>query len=238
MSRSASQKAARRAPQEIARAIVAAVLLDPEVRASVVEATATAGFINLRLAPAYWQRAVARILALGPEYGKRPKIGERISLEFGSANPTGPLVVVQGRALSIGSTLASVLRFAGYDVFTEWIINDAGSQLDELGRSLYARYRQLWDPSFSFSGGRLSGRVSRRDRRVDSRTRRRSAGSRPPTSPRGSSIFRRPDATRSSPGNKRFARGSARRSISGKASASFTTRARCRPGSRRSRRVA
>ena len=66
----------------------------------------------------------------------------RISLEFGSANPTGPLVVVQGRSMSIGATLANAMRFCGYDVFVEWIINDAGGQLDALGRSLYARYRR------------------------------------------------------------------------------------------------
>jgi arginyl-tRNA synthetase len=52
--------------------------------------------------------------------------------------------------LSVGDTLAKALRFAGYDVYTEWIINDAGAQLDTLGRSLYARYQQLWDPAFPF----------------------------------------------------------------------------------------
>ncbi len=143
-------KAARRPPQEIAQAIVSAILVDPQVRASLAEANAVAGFINFRCSPAFWQRVVSRILALGPAYGRRPSTGERISLEFGSANPTGPLVVVQGRALSIGSTLANALRFAGRQVITEWIINDAGSQLDTLGRSLYARYRQLWEATYPF----------------------------------------------------------------------------------------
>ena len=76
--------------------------------------------------------------------------GKRISLEFGSANPTGPLVVVQGRTLSIGDTLARAMRYCGYDVFVEWIINDAGSQMETLGASLYARYMQHFDPSFPF----------------------------------------------------------------------------------------
>jgi arginyl-tRNA synthetase len=71
-------------------------------------------------------------------------------LEFGSANPTGPLVVVQGRTCSIGATLANAMRYCGYDVFVEWIINDAGGQLDTLGRSLYARYRQIFEPDFAF----------------------------------------------------------------------------------------
>jgi len=143
-------KVAKRAPNEIAQAIAERALRDPAVRATVAGATPTAGFINLRLVPAFWQRTVATILHEGTAFGRGPAQAERISLEFGSANPTGPLVVVQGRTLSIGDTLAKALRFAGYDVVTEWFINDAGAQLDTLGRSLYARYRQLWEPAFPF----------------------------------------------------------------------------------------
>lgn len=141
-------KTARLAPLAISTAIAKRALEDDRVRATVVEAAPAAGFINLRLAPAFWQRTIAQILHDGESYGRGAKRNERISLEFGSANPTGPLVVVQGRTLSVGDSLAKTLRFAGYDVFTEWIINDAGSQLEMLGRSLYARYRQLWEPAF------------------------------------------------------------------------------------------
>jgi arginyl-tRNA synthetase len=143
-------KTARKKPLEIAQAIIDRALADADVRATVAEASAAAGFINLRLVPEFWQRTIATILRDGPAYGRGTPNGERISLEFGSANPTGPLVVVQGRTLSIGDTLAKTLRFAGYDVFTEWIINDAGSQMDTLGRSLHARYMQLWDASYPF----------------------------------------------------------------------------------------
>ena len=143
-------KSVRRAPAAIADAITERALTDPGVRATVLNAAPTAGFINLRLTPAFWQQTVSDILRSGMNYGRGPARPERISLEFGSANPTGPLVVVQGRTLSVGDTLAKALRFAGYDVFTEWIINDAGAQLDTLGRSLYARYRQLWEPAFPF----------------------------------------------------------------------------------------
>jgi arginyl-tRNA synthetase len=143
-------KAARKAPIAIATAIRDRALTDPGVRATVEEATPVAGFINLRLVPAFWQRVVRTILDDGENYGRGARRNERISLEFGSANPTGPLVVVQGRTLAIGDTLAKAMRFAGYDVFTEWIINDAGAQLDTLGRSLYARYRELWEPDFPF----------------------------------------------------------------------------------------
>jgi arginyl-tRNA synthetase len=141
---------ARKKPQEIAAEIIARALEDDAVRATVAEATPLAGFVNLKLQPAFWQRVVADVLREGERYGRGAATGERISLEFGSANPTGPLVVVQGRTLSIGDTLAKAMRHAGYDVFTEWIINDAGSQMDALGRSVYARYRQLFYPATPF----------------------------------------------------------------------------------------
>ena len=72
-----------------------------------VPATPTAGFINLRLVPAFWQGTIATILRERDAYGRGATQPERISLEFGSANPTGPLVVVQGRTLAIGDTLAA-----------------------------------------------------------------------------------------------------------------------------------
>jgi len=143
-------KTLRLGPPAIAAAIAERALSDPRVRATVAAATPTAGFINLRLVPEFWQRTVTAILHAGADYGRGPARNQAISLEFGSANPTGPLVVVQGRTLSIGDTLAKAMRFAGFEVFTEWIINDAGGQVDSLSRSLYARYRQLWEPKFPF----------------------------------------------------------------------------------------
>jgi arginyl-tRNA synthetase len=143
-------RVARRKPQEIGEAIIARAMEDDGVRATVVHATAVAGFINLTLQPAFWQRVVGEVVREGDDYGRGAANGERVSLEFGSANPTGPLVVVQGRTLSIGDSLARAMRYAGYDVFVEWIINDAGSQIEALGRSVYARYRQLFDPAYPF----------------------------------------------------------------------------------------
>jgi arginyl-tRNA synthetase len=144
-------KRARRPPQQLASEIVSKIFVDdPSLHDVISEATALGGFINVRLAPAYWQRAVARILAEGDAYGRGAPTGERVSLEFGSANPTGPLVVVQGRTLSLGDSIARAMRFCGIAVETEWIINDAGSQVDTLGRSLYARYRQIADPTYPF----------------------------------------------------------------------------------------
>jgi len=144
-------RAARKAPQDVASTLVAALReRSPAVAEFFSEITPTAGFINLRLAPHVWQDVVADVLRDGRAYGRHTGRATRISLEFGSANPTGPLVVVQGRTCSIGATLANAMRFCGYDVFVEWIINDAGGQLDTLARSLYARYRQLWDPAYPF----------------------------------------------------------------------------------------
>jgi arginyl-tRNA synthetase len=137
-------KSARRPPQDIARDLVTNIKQGrSDLDATFSSIEAVGGFVNLRLAPAVWQAVVAVVLEQGDRFGEAPKNGERVSLEFGSANPTGPLVVVQGRSMSIGATLANVMRLRGYEVFAEWIINDAGGQLDALGRSIYARYRQL-----------------------------------------------------------------------------------------------
>jgi arginyl-tRNA synthetase len=142
-------KAARRSPQEIAADLVADLARGaPDLAALFAAVTPVAGFVNVRLAPAIWHSAIERVLREGDRFGEAPSNGERVSLEFGSANPTGPLVVVQGRSMSAGATIANAMRFRGYDVFVEWIINDAGGQLDALGRSIYARYRQLFDPAY------------------------------------------------------------------------------------------
>jgi arginyl-tRNA synthetase len=142
---------ARRSPQDVATSLVTGITeREPKLRELFSEIVPTAGFINLRLAPAVWQSVVGQILRDGRRFGEAQKQNQRISLEFGSANPTGPLVVVQGRTCSIGATLANAMRYCGYDVFVEWIINDAGGQLDTLGRSLYARYRQIFEPDFPF----------------------------------------------------------------------------------------
>jgi arginyl-tRNA synthetase len=144
-------KVARKSPNDVANALIAKLREEaPDVAARFTSIDAVAGFINVRLAAPVWQALVAEILRDGANFGRALPCGERISLEFGSANPTGPLVVVQGRTLSIGDTLARAFRYCGYDVFAEWIINDAGSQMATLGASLYARYMQHYDPSYPF----------------------------------------------------------------------------------------
>ena len=144
-------KAARTSPNEIAATLLADVRENaPNVASLFASMDAVAGFINLRCVPLVWQALLATVLRDGRDFGRFSPNGHRISLEFGSANPTGPLVVVQGRTMSIGDTLAKALRYCGNDVFVEWIINDHGSQMDTLGRSLFARYAQLFDPEYPF----------------------------------------------------------------------------------------
>jgi arginyl-tRNA synthetase len=165
-------RSARRAPQQLAVELIASILArDPSLREVLADIVPIAGFINMRMTPAYWQRVIAAILDQGANYGRALPNGTRISLEFGSANPTGPLAVVQGRTLSLGDSLARSMRYCGYEVFTEWIINDAGSQLDTLGRSLYARYRQITQPDFPFPEDGYPGEylepIARRLRKQD-----------------------------------------------------------------------
>jgi arginyl-tRNA synthetase len=144
-------KRARRPPQTLAIEIVERLAASGGGTPQIVsEITPLGGFINVRLSAAYWQRTVRNVLSAGADFGRGAPTGERVSLEFGSANPTGPLVVVQGRTLSLGDSIAKAMQFAGIEVTSEWIINDAGSQLDRLGHSLYSRYRQIAEPAFPF----------------------------------------------------------------------------------------
>ncbi|MDQ6931633.1 MAG: arginine--tRNA ligase [Candidatus Eremiobacteraeota bacterium] len=142
---------ARRSPKDVAALLIQRLIADsPYLSEYFSEMRSIDGFINVRLAPQVWQECVEQIVRAGDTFGKQAPNGQHISLEFGSANPTGPLVVVQGRTTSIGATLANAFRYCGYEVFTEWIINDAGAQIETLSRSLYARYRQVWEPKFPF----------------------------------------------------------------------------------------
>ncbi len=102
------------------------------------------GFINLTLDEGWLAQQVEAILEADEAFGDVDLgQGRRVQVEYGSANPTGPLHVGFGRNLVLGDTLANVLAAAGYDVQREYYINDAGSQMDKLGESLYVRYCEL-----------------------------------------------------------------------------------------------
>jgi len=101
------------------------------------------GFINFTLREDWLSTLVEPILAAGESYGNID-LGKdkRVQVEFVSVNPTGPLHVGHGRGAVLGSTLANVLTASGYAVEKEYYINDMGNQIDNFGRSLYARYQQ------------------------------------------------------------------------------------------------
>jgi arginyl-tRNA synthetase len=101
------------------------------------------GFLNLSFRPAFWQSVVAAILEEGPAYGRADiGRGERVNVEYVSANPTGPMHVGHCRGAVFGDALANLLQFVGYEVTREYYVNDAGAQVEQLARSAYLRYRE------------------------------------------------------------------------------------------------
>lgn len=109
------------------------------------------GFLNFTFAPAWLVGQVEAINAAGETWGRLDMgRGHRIQVEYGSANPVGPLHVGFGRNVILGDGVANVLTAAGYDVQREYYINDAGTQVHMLGESLYARYLELLGREASF----------------------------------------------------------------------------------------
>ncbi|MCG6857765.1 MAG: arginine--tRNA ligase [Salaquimonas sp.] len=101
------------------------------------------GFINLRLSKTFWADHLGVILAAGSEYGRTGLgTGKHVNVEYVSANPTGPMHVGHCRGAVVGDSLANLLEFAGYEVTREYVINDAGVQIDVLARSVELRYRE------------------------------------------------------------------------------------------------
>ncbi|MDQ3144614.1 MAG: arginine--tRNA ligase, partial [Pseudomonadota bacterium] len=101
------------------------------------------GFINLRLADDAWRRELATMIAEGERYGlSQVGEGERVNVEYVSANPTGPMHMGHCRGAVVGDALASLLEAAGFTVTREYYVNDAGSQVDTLARSAHLRYRE------------------------------------------------------------------------------------------------
>ncbi len=101
------------------------------------------GFINLRVAASFWHRHLVEVLSRGTDYGDSTVgAGAKVNVEYVSANPTGPLHVAHARGAVTGDALANLLAKAGYDVTTEYYINDAGKQVEALARSAHLRYRE------------------------------------------------------------------------------------------------
>ncbi|NPD16156.1 arginine--tRNA ligase [Xinfangfangia sp. D13-10-4-6] len=127
-------------PRAIADALARHLMADPRIAGAEV---AGPGFLNLRLDPALWQGLVRVALTEGTDFG-RSAIGggEKVNIEFVSANPTGPMHVGHVRGAVVGDALSNLLAFAGWNVTREYYVNDGGAQVDVLARSAYERYRE------------------------------------------------------------------------------------------------
>ena len=145
-------KPAGRQPREVAEELKAAILADPPPHLADVQ-VAGPGFLNLFLAPT-WLHAVLRlVVAAGDRYGHSDAmVGQRINLEFVSANPTGPLHAGGGRWVAVGDALANLLAAQGAEIHREYYLNDAGNQLDTFGASLFARYEGREPPEDGYQG--------------------------------------------------------------------------------------
>jgi len=129
-----------RNPRDIAGTIASALAVDRDVLSADV---AGPGFINIKVAPEFWQRHLGEIVRAGSNYGRGlVGGGTKVNVEFVSANPTGPMHVGHCRGAVVGDALANLLDFAGFDVTREYVINDAGSQIDVLANSVFLRYRE------------------------------------------------------------------------------------------------
>jgi arginyl-tRNA synthetase len=140
-------------PRALAVALVDALTADPPDHTSAIE-IAGPGFINFRLDDGWLHDSLAELLAEGEEGYARPDVGhgERVQVEFVSANPTGPIHVGNGWWGSYGDALARVLARAGHQVSREYYVNDTGGQIRTLGESLLARHQGREVPEGGYSG--------------------------------------------------------------------------------------
>lgn len=133
----------RCAPKKIADLTVKYMDLDGSYFSSCT--AAGAGFVNFSLSGRFYADVLLDIKNLGESYGRSDYgKGQKVNVEFVSANPTGPMHIGNARGGALGDCLAAVLDFAGYDVTREFYINDAGNQIEKFGMSLDIRYQQLY----------------------------------------------------------------------------------------------
>ena len=152
------------APRKIAEALVSCINHSDFIEKIEI---AGPGFVNFFLSDTAWHPVLERIFSEDTEYGKSDiGGGSRVQVEFVSANPTGPLHVGHGRGAAVGDSVSRILSFAGYDVAREYYINDAGNQIQTLGRSVWLRLLELsgWQidfPSDCYQGEYIKDIASR-----------------------------------------------------------------------------
>ncbi len=148
-------KPAKKNPREIAEAIIGELLESKHVAKVDV---AGPGFINFFLTDASLQSVIKQILKRGDEYGYcEDGAGHKITVEFVSANPTGPLHVGHGRGAAYGASLANILEADGFEVHREYYVNDAGRQMDILAVSVWMRYLELCGEQVAFPANGYQG---------------------------------------------------------------------------------
>ncbi len=134
-------KAAGKKPRDIAE-LIAKELKSPAVTKVEI---AGPGFLNFTLSYALIQAVEREVLTAGDNFGRATtKTGQKIMVEFVSANPTGPIHIGHARGTFMGDGISRLLEAAGHDVTREFYINDYGAQIDKLGRAVFGRYRELF----------------------------------------------------------------------------------------------
>ena len=142
-------------PRDIADTLAAELAKDARVEGAEV---AGPGFLNLRLDGSIWAGVVQAALSAGEDFGKSSMgLGQKVNVEYVSANPTGPLHVGHTRGAVFGDALASLLAYAGHEVTREYYINDGGAQVDVLARSVYLRYLEAHGQDVAFPDGTYPG---------------------------------------------------------------------------------
>ncbi len=142
-------------PRDIAAELADRLAADDRVASAEV---AGPGFLNLRLSDGVWQEVLRRVLRLQGDFGRAQSgQGQKVNIEYVSANPTGPLHVGHTRGAVFGDALANLLDFAGHAVTREYYINDGGAQVDVLARSVYLRYLEAHGQAVSFEDGTYPG---------------------------------------------------------------------------------
>jgi arginyl-tRNA synthetase len=142
-------------PREVAAALAERFQTDPDVETVEV---AGPGFLNFRLDEPVWHRLLKAIDQLGEAYGKSDLgHGDKVNVEYVSANPTGPMHVGHTRGAVFGDALAALLEYVGYDVTREYYINDAGGQIDVLAQSAFLRYREALGETIEIPSGLYPG---------------------------------------------------------------------------------
>ena len=142
-------------PRELAQ-IISEALSPKEIIASVD--IAGPGFINITLSNFSWHGLLSAVLMSGVNFGKSGMgSSQKVNVEFVSANPTGPLHVGHTRGAVFGDALANLLAYSGYDVTREYYINDGGSQVDVLARSIFLRYQEAFGKEVVFQEGTYPG---------------------------------------------------------------------------------